>query len=663
MVYHVDNKTAPRVKPHKEPVFDEAVRWFTDQLGDTPTVPQADWFNMVQAELLGLAEVLGVTPDKLDDNQLGIALTKAFEKVGADIPKVLDSLGEDRNNAASQRIVNVVNKLAKDAMQSALQANDKANQAKQEAYEAKQLAEKSLLSVRNITRNSMLVSSALSKLTQTKSLNIVCVGDSITYGFDTVSVDNIPPSPGHLRKRALIQYPLQLERELRRIYSTQNINVINYGYSGDTVKTSFERDIWKVNPKCELAIIMFGINDRHKKVPISEYINYLELWIERLNEWGTGVIIATSTMLKSGGDNSITKDYRIASENLAKLKGCAVIATDEFVENYENSQIYSDDTHFNKEGYRILGNIIAWFIASGCKYIIASSSIILQSDEQHSITNGDRYLSEGSYNTSTYQLLLATDKKEQVTFTFYLNAEAAELYLSGYIGAGSSIIIDSDNLRARSFFKEGSSTTDKYVVKKDVRTYPQLREVFCAKIFGRGWHNLTITSPTSAKINPEYLGTYIGYLKVKPIEQVEIFSDVANRVDKRSFVIFDPQIQDEEIPAPSLQNRFVVPSSVIPKTRTNHSNWHSNMPIKITIYSASASVPPQVSENYIQMYKSSEFVVINTLTSSSNAPKVVSMKRIGSNDVEIEISREYPGFIKLFIEANDVPFSNSLLSL
>lgn len=144
MVSFVDNKTGVRVKPPKSPVFSDAVLWFTDALGSTPTIPQADWFNMIQAELLGMAEALGVTPDKLDDGQLGKALIAAFEKVGGDIanlPKVLDRLGDSAVDAASQRIVNVVNKLAKDAMQAANQANDKANQAKQEAYEAKQIGE------------------------------------------------------------------------------------------------------------------------------------------------------------------------------------------------------------------------------------------------------------------------------------------------------------------------------------------------------------------------------------------------------------------------------------------------------------------------------------------------------------------------------------------
>src|SRR5699024_9265752 len=81
MVWHVDNKTAPLVKPRKQPVFSKETRYFTDEIGQTPTVPQADWFNMIQGELLQLAKALGVTPDKLNDGQIGPALLEKLKKV------------------------------------------------------------------------------------------------------------------------------------------------------------------------------------------------------------------------------------------------------------------------------------------------------------------------------------------------------------------------------------------------------------------------------------------------------------------------------------------------------------------------------------------------------------------------------------------------------
>ncbi len=75
---------------------------------------------------------------------LACTLMYALAEVGRvdkkDIPKILDALGDSRTAGASQRIVNEVNKLAKNAETAANLANDKANQAKQEAYNADQKA-------------------------------------------------------------------------------------------------------------------------------------------------------------------------------------------------------------------------------------------------------------------------------------------------------------------------------------------------------------------------------------------------------------------------------------------------------------------------------------------------------------------------------------------
>lgn len=118
MVWWVDNKTAPLVKPRKSPVFSSEMRYFTDEIGKEPTVPQAEWFNMIQGEIVQMALSLGVMPDKLDDGQIGTALEKALAKITSDIselPKIIDALGDSKIDGASQRIVNVVNKLAQDA--------------------------------------------------------------------------------------------------------------------------------------------------------------------------------------------------------------------------------------------------------------------------------------------------------------------------------------------------------------------------------------------------------------------------------------------------------------------------------------------------------------------------------------------------------------------
>ncbi|MFK3619168.1 phage tail protein [Pasteurella multocida] len=82
-MYALDNdsgvQTMPEVKAkkfnHNEP------RWFTEGgNGVAPSYPGADWFNIVQAELLGLLTAGGIEPNKTQLNQL----TQAIQKVVQD---------------------------------------------------------------------------------------------------------------------------------------------------------------------------------------------------------------------------------------------------------------------------------------------------------------------------------------------------------------------------------------------------------------------------------------------------------------------------------------------------------------------------------------------------------------------------------------------------
>lgn len=108
MVYWVDNPTAVAVKPKKDLVHSAVAKWFNDQLGVTPTIPRAEWFNMIQSEMLSIADALGVKPDKLNDAQIGAALKLVLAKMVT----VTSTLGDSKELAASQFLVNEVNKLA-----------------------------------------------------------------------------------------------------------------------------------------------------------------------------------------------------------------------------------------------------------------------------------------------------------------------------------------------------------------------------------------------------------------------------------------------------------------------------------------------------------------------------------------------------------------------
>ncbi len=108
--------------------------------GKLGTLVPAEWLQGIEdgnrsitLEVLSVLAEAGIKPNELNNTQLRDAIIKIVTArlkytniEGA--PQIIDSLGDSKKDAASQRIVNVVNKLAKDAMTAANNANDKANQ-------------------------------------------------------------------------------------------------------------------------------------------------------------------------------------------------------------------------------------------------------------------------------------------------------------------------------------------------------------------------------------------------------------------------------------------------------------------------------------------------------------------------------------------------------
>lgn len=94
-MYALDNdsgvQTMPEVKAkkfnHTEP------RWFTEGgNGVAPSYPGADWFNIVQAELLGVLTAGGIEPDKANLNQLTLAIQQVVQN------KVTQALSSKANS-------------------------------------------------------------------------------------------------------------------------------------------------------------------------------------------------------------------------------------------------------------------------------------------------------------------------------------------------------------------------------------------------------------------------------------------------------------------------------------------------------------------------------------------------------------------------------------
>ncbi|MCD2528267.1 hypothetical protein LPL65_09530 [Providencia huaxiensis] len=76
-MYGLDNASGVNVMPKLAPVSSAAPLWFTEGgAGLAASYPGQDWFNMIQAEMLGVLTAAGIKPEKGKLNQLAEAIGK-----------------------------------------------------------------------------------------------------------------------------------------------------------------------------------------------------------------------------------------------------------------------------------------------------------------------------------------------------------------------------------------------------------------------------------------------------------------------------------------------------------------------------------------------------------------------------------------------------------
>ncbi|HII0620585.1 TPA: phage tail protein, partial [Salmonella enterica subsp. diarizonae serovar 50:r:z] len=79
-MFHLDNNSGVSAMPPVGTVQSSAPRWFTEGGGGTPaSYPGADWYNIIQAELLNFLSAYGIAPDKADLSQLRKAIEAAIK--------------------------------------------------------------------------------------------------------------------------------------------------------------------------------------------------------------------------------------------------------------------------------------------------------------------------------------------------------------------------------------------------------------------------------------------------------------------------------------------------------------------------------------------------------------------------------------------------------
>jgi lysophospholipase L1-like esterase len=159
-----------------------------------------------------------------------------------------------------------------------------------------------------------------------KGTDIICFGDSMTFGYGANSGEDYPSA---LIKRV-------------------NLPIINAGVDGDTSNEGIKRlsaDVLEKSPL--LVIIEFGGNDFLKKIPLDVTVNNIKEMIDKIHARGSMIALVDVSA------GMILQDYRQEFYKIAKQKGVI------FIPGVLNGiittpQLKSDFLHPNGKGYDLI---------------------------------------------------------------------------------------------------------------------------------------------------------------------------------------------------------------------------------------------------------------------------------------------------------------------
>lgn len=165
--------------------------------------------------------------------------------------------------------------------------------------------------------------------------NIICFGDSLTYGYGVEESESCPVILGKLF----------------------SCSVFNKGINGNTTVDALQRlnaDVLENSPR--MVIVEFGGNDFMNKIPISHTISNLRYIIAKIQHTGAMVaLVDISSGLFLG-------EYRDAYKRLAQETKSLFIAG-AFNGIITNPNLKSDFLHPNAQGYQLVAKRICQAIA------------------------------------------------------------------------------------------------------------------------------------------------------------------------------------------------------------------------------------------------------------------------------------------------------------
>lgn len=457
------------------------------------------------------------------------------------------------------------------------------------------------------------------KLRKKETIQICCMGDSLTNGQDTVSSNSRPATddptrvdgePTSSQTIASITYPEALRNRLRTVYGEQ-VNVVNRGYSGDWVKAGYTR--YNTKHDSDLTIIMYGTNDsRASWVPgdirgsLEQYIYWYEQLIVREILWGKAVIILKPPKLLSASDIDVDT-FRNALDALGEKYCIPIIDAEEFTTNYSSS-IYCDDNHFNGIGYSIFASRVAsLLIGEGCfnpKFISGGSKLLTRPTLDNIVYFDGAYFDTDlgvdtpNENNSTKGIISRIPAGGSIIYSFYTEEDDLIVLPYAYLVSGGTFKLELDfgvqqaqNSLDGALYTSISATdsTVQYTSYSTTGAYNKSKildnGLSYLRIVGKGWHTLRITSVDNS--------TVFSGLEFLSYEDVRQHNDINKLNTKQGFYYSLTHNSYSATPEVITETRIKVSTllSYLGRTDILTSNeYWKHPPFKITVFNYSQSI-------------------------------------------------------------------------
>lgn len=362
-------------------------------------------------------------------------------------------------------------------------------------------------------------------------------GDSMTAGYDQTSTDIVPAENGDWATHASMNYPKRFcDFMLEQCGVT--VTPVYRAISGYTAQQAVQNSAWQTNPNCDLAFVMYGINDAGGTdgATHESYMQNMETLIRRLIKWGCGVVVMTCAAGGQGAGNPLYQIWAQQVKNMAKVYGCRHFDAHEVQYNRIFGTVQSDNTHFNSIGYARLGEMLVSMCAAGGlleTYETVKHEIQMWPGSQSNsvgFCNPDGNMVT-TFNAATYtnvglQGAFPAAKRCVVSFHFYQSCEALEFDVVGSWTDGGL------NCIAGNWYNPGTvpyydlsytlgnerseSITSSFVrsalYNKDLNRNGQPK--FIGTLYGRGWKTITFHNALDGSASANQ---FIQMLTLRPV--------------------------------------------------------------------------------------------------------------------------------------------------